>query len=377
VEDLTILIFDKKEYHMKIKNHYRSIVLFCTGLFLLAFVSCENEPLIVNGDGLGFRRGVYIVNEGNFLAGNASISFYEPQSDTVHNQIFYRVNQSPVGDVANSMTIWNGKAYLTVNNSGKIYIADPLSMEYLGKITGLASPRNLEVVNEDKAYVSDLFSSRLNIVNPTSFELLDSSEVSGHINLNGYTAEHIIISGSYAYVACWSYGDRIFVINTDTDSLIDSIQVGKQPNSMVMDKNGDIWVLCDGGYTGSPYGQENASLWKLDTDNRSARLKLEFEDIMDSPVDLIINATGDTLLYLNGDINITSIDNVREEVFIPGGGRFLYGIGADPYDNTLYVADAVDFQQNGMVYRYSMQGDLLDSFQVGINPGSFCFLNEE
>jgi len=362
---------------MKIKNHYRLFVLFSTCLFLLAFVSCENEPLIIDGDGTGFKRGVYIVNEGNFLAGNASISFYDPQSDTVHNQIFYRVNQSPVGDVANSMTIWDGKAYLTVNNSGKIYIADPESMEYLGKITGLASPRNLEVVDDNKAYVSDLFNSRINIVNPTSFELLDSSGISGHINLNGYTAEQIIISGAYAYAACWSYGDRIYVIDTDTDSLLDSIQVGKQPNSMVMDRNGDIWVLCDGGYTGSPYGQEHASLWKLDTDNRSARQELEFEDIMDSPVDLVINTGGDTLIYLNGDINITSIADVREEVFIHGGGRLFYGIGADPNDNTLYVADAVDFQQNGMVYRYSMQGDLLDSFQVGINPGSFCFLNEE
>ena len=146
---------------------------------------------------------------------------------------------------------------------------------------------------------------------------------------------------------------------------------------MVKDKNGDIWVLCDGGYTGSPYGQENSSLWILNTDSRSATRKMEFENIMDSPADLAINASGDTLFYRNGDIYITGIGFLQEKVFIPGEGRQFYGLAVNPYDNTVYMTDAVDYQQNGWVYRYSVQGTLLNSFQVGINPGSFCFLNEE
>jgi hypothetical protein len=169
----------------------------------------------------------------------------------------------------------------------------------------------------------------------------------------------------------------VFVVDTEIDSLVDSIQVGKQPNSMVMDKNGDIWVLCDGGYTGSPYGQENASLWHINAVSHTGIRKMEFGNLMDSPVDLAINASGDTLFYLNGDVCRTGIGNVEPGIFIEGNGKQFYGLGIDPYDNTVYVADAVDYQQNGWVYRYTSSGALIDSFRVGINPGFFCFFDRD
>ena len=363
---------------MKIISCCRLRGLRFIGLLLVLPVlnTCENNPLNVQGDELEFSRGVFIINEGNFLANNASISFYDPLLDSVYNQVFYHVNQSPLGDVANSMTLWNGKAYVPVNNSGRIYIMDPASMKYLGKITGLTSPRYIEVISHDKAYVTDLVDSRINMVHPTAFELQDSSSITGQIDLTPYTSEQILLSGTKAFVACWSYGDKVLVIDTDTDSLIDSVQVGKQPNSMVVDKNGDIWVLCDGGYPGSPYGQEHASLWNIDTESNTGTREMEFENIMDSPIDIAINTSGDTLFYLNGDVCFTLIENVQENILIPGEGKQFYGLAVDPNDNSIYVADAVDYQQNGWVYRYTAQGVLLGSFQVGITPGYFCFINE-
>ena len=45
-------------------------------------------------------------------------------------------------------------------------------------------------------------------------------------------------------------------------------------------------------------------------------------------------------------------------------------VGFSQYD---YVADAIDYQQKGIVYRYSPEGELLDEFRVGIIPGAFCW----
>ncbi|MBR7097583.1 MAG: YncE family protein, partial [Alistipes sp.] len=39
----------------------------------------------------------------------------------------------------------------------------------------------------------------------------------------------------------------------------------------------------------------------------------------------------------------------------------------------VYIADAIDYQQQGKVYRYSATGELLDEFYVGIIPGAFCW----
>ena len=45
----------------------------------------------------------------------------------------------------------------------------------------------------------------------------------------------------------------------------------------------------------------------------------------------------------------------------------------DPRTSEVYLADALDYVQPGWVFRYSARGELLDSFQVGIIPGAFCF----
>ena len=51
--------------------------------------------------------------------------------------------------------------------------------------------------------------------------------------------------------------------------------------------------------------------------------------------------------------------------------RSFYGLGYDWTSNQLYAADAVDYVQNGWVFRYANTGAVVDSFQVGIIPGSF------
>jgi len=45
----------------------------------------------------------------------------------------------------------------------------------------------------------------------------------------------------------------------------------------------------------------------------------------------------------------------------------------DPNTSEIYLGDAIDHRQNGMVYRYSVSGKLIDEFKVGISPGNFSF----
>jgi len=46
---------------------------------------------------------------------------------------------------------------------------------------------------------------------------------------------------------------------------------------------------------------------------------------------------------------------------------------AKQLNSEVYVADAIDYVQDGVILRYSPEGELLDEFYVGIIPGAFCW----
>ncbi len=51
----------------------------------------------------------------------------------------------------------------------------------------------------------------------------------------------------------------------------------------------------------------------------------------------------------------------------------FYGLTVNPVNSEVYVADAIDYVQPGVILRYSPEGELLDEFKVGIIPGAFCW----
>jgi hypothetical protein len=326
-------------------------------------------------EGFDFSNGVFIVNEGQFLSANASVSFFHPAGDSVYNHVFLRANQVPLGDVAHSMLIREDEAFIVVNNSGKIYRTGRRDLAFRGKITGLTSPRYITIESNrenPKAYVSDLYSGYVTVVDPLDGTVLDSVMTSR--NGERLSSEQMILHNGNLYVACWSYGRHILVIDTSTDRLVDSIEVGMQPNSMVKDKYGCIWVLSDGGYPLGRMIQEPASLTRINTEDHHPETMKTWDDMMQSPADLCINSGRDTLYFISGDVYRVTLEmDGFSEPFIPHGGRQFYSLGIHPEDGTVYVGDAVDYQQNGWVYRYYPDGSPIDSFRVGVNPGFFCF----
>jgi hypothetical protein len=342
-------------------------------IFLLLLVtliasSCERNPdnngidnpeeSFLTGD------GIFIINEGNFTWGNGSLSYFSYDSSEVHNNIFARVNERPLGDVPNSMVINGDNAYIVVNNSGKVEVVKKKTMKSVATVTGLLSPRNIAVINSAKAYVTSLYSDSLTILD------LKSNNISGHINIRR-SSESIVITGNKAFVSHWYGGDEIIVVNTENDEIVDSVKVGKEPESMVIDKNYILWVLCNGGWA-----RENfAELVGINTQTHEIMKRYDFSSILDSPSSLGINGDGDTLFFLEKGIKRMSIDDseVPDLPFIEQKNRNFYKLGINPVNGDIFVTDAVDYQQNGFVYIFNGKGDSLEQHQVGIIPGLMCF----
>lgn len=313
--------------------------------------------------------GVFVLCEGNFMYGNATLSYYVPSKKRTMNEVFSRANGIALGDVAQSMTIYEKHGYLVVNNSGVVFVIDTDTFRVVGTLTGLVSPRYVHFVNDTKAYVTDLYDARITVFDPRTLE------ITGHIPLAGHrSAEQMVQWGDTVFTNCWSYDNKILAIDARRDELVDSIEVGIQPTSLALDKYGKLWTATDGGYEGNPFGYEAPALWRIDA--KTLRIERKFPLPMgDSPSEVTLNGTRDTLYYIDRGVWRMPVEaeSLPSTPFIPYDGTIYYGLGVDPRSSEVYVADAIDYVQPGVVYRFTPQGAAVDTFRVGITPGAFCF----
>ena len=323
----------------------------------------------------GSQRGLFICNEGNFQYGNATLSYYDPETCEIQNEVFYRANAMKLGDVAQSMIIRNGVGWVIVNNSHVVFAIDINTFKELGRITNLTSPRYMHFISDEKAYITQIWDNRIFIVNPKRYEITGYIDMPNMTMESGST-EQMVQYGKYVYVNCWSYQNRILKIDTETDKVVDELVIGIQPTSLVMDCNNKLWTVTDGGYEGSPYGHEAPSLYRINIDDGKFEVEKQFKfDFGDWPSEVQLNGTKDKIYWLNDDVwemDVTA-DHVPVRPFLEYNDTLYYGLTIDPVSGDVYIADAIDYVQQGMVYRYSKDRELIDSFYVGIIPGAFCW----
>ena len=342
----------------------------------------EEETFDVSG------QGVFVLCEGNFNAGNASLSYYNPETREVENAVFQRANDRRLGDTGQSITLRGTTAYIAVENSGIIWAIDAETFRVRGQLTTgqtehMMNPRYIHFLTDEKAYVTDLYSPFITVFNPQSMSYLASISTEQPTAFGYNSTEQMVQHGTEVFTNCWSYSNKILVIDTEHDVLSDSITLSSwQPKSLVLDARGKLWVVTDGGYETAEdsFSDNIPHLYRID----AATHQIELDQTLDTDeggVQLATSPDGTILYLINNDVyrmNITD-SHLPVRPFITaernarGLRNKLYGIGVNPRNGEIYVADAVDYSQAGVVRRYSPEGALLDQFRVGINPNGFSF----
>ena len=151
---------------MKLSIHIHNFMILVAASFGMLLTGCMKWDYGMEEEFHVAGKGLFITNEGNFQYGNATLSFYNPATKEIENEIFYRANAMKLGDVAQSMVIRDGIGWIVVNNSHVVFAIDIHTFKEVGRITNFTSPRYIHFISDEKAYVTQIWDNRIFIVNP-------------------------------------------------------------------------------------------------------------------------------------------------------------------------------------------------------------------
>ncbi|MCG2462034.1 YncE family protein [Flavobacteriaceae bacterium F89] len=352
---------------MKIKQ----LLILLLAASLLA-VSCskddDDEINLPSGD---FANGILVSNEGPFNNGSGTVTFISENLGSQEDAIYKKVNGEDLGNVVQSIGFNEDHAYIISNVSRTVTVVDRYTFEKITDISdGFENPRYFVAVN-GKGYVTDWGDPNNDSDDYVAVIDLATNAVQSTISVN-FGPERLLAKGNAIYVAHqggYGQNDIISVINTDSNTVTATIQVGSVPNSLQLDDAGNLWVLSAG--TPSYAGTESGGvLSMIDTSSNTVTAHLDFET---SEHPNLLSVEGSILYYyLNG--SVYEIDN--SALTLPGHG-ILDGVNfyaMSVSKGKLYGTNAGDFASRGTLAVYDLNSKAnIKTMTVGIVPGGVYF----
>ena len=381
----------RKRMYTIVKNWAAATVM------ALALSACDADGLYPGGELQDGPIECLVLNEGLINTNEGCLSVVYKDS-TVVVDAFQDVNHRPMGDVAQSVTLINGKYFVAMNNSKKVEVVDPTTFRSLGTIlyTQAGYPRQIVAISETEAVVSDLRNQlvRIRTVEPYG-EPLEYISIPAWIEylmaaegkIFGMTSRGVIVFDA----------DRII---TEEARLIREVYNEEYTKTcrMLKDKHGYIWALMNrkqGGRTTGitltridPIRERTDGTYTLTfaTGEAAEEVGAVIGHINYNRTD--IDPTG-SYIYFNVKTRTTATgedgSNEQQTVYrfnvdtgtfepyrdLPGVGM-MYGFAVGPTGD-VYLCDCLDYTaQRGYIRCYREDGTV-DSYRVGVYPSQVYF----
>ena len=337
-----------------------------------------------------------VLNEGVMNTNTGAISVVYRDS-SVAADAFQDANQRPMGDVAQSLALINGKYFVTLDNSKKVEVVDPATFRSLGTIlyTQAGYPRQIVAISETEAIVSDLRNQlvRIRTVEPYGEPL-------EYIPVPAWIEQMLVADGKLFGMTTRG----ILVFDTDDIAaekarLLQEVRNEEYTKTcrLLKDKNGMVWAL-----TNSKNGNRVAGITLACVDPaREEVVRTHTLPVAEAGTaregEVVghvnynrtdIDPTG-TYIYFNVKTKTAAPDeegrqeqqsvwrmNVDTGEFEPyrdlPGVEMMYGFAVGPTGD-VYICDCLDYTaQRGYVRCYRRDGTA-DSRKVGIYPCQVYF----
>lgn len=322
----------------------------------IAYVTVEDEADSYDG-------GIYVLNRGNWGENNASLSFYDFTTETITTNIFSTANgNKALGDIAEQVLVYGSKMYITVTISNRLVVTDLKGKlikgfnftEDSGEDLG---PRCMAPYG-GKIYISCQNAHIVTVLDTASLDL------GGRVDV-GRFPEQLAVANGKLYVANSGQGTgkTVSVINPESMTIENEIEVIANPVEIASDSQGDVYVIswADHGQTA------DKTLQKINTETNEVTTigNATNMDIVNDKIYTIQNQ------YFNSPglsykIYNALTDEVIDEDFITDGTTLSSpnGIAVDPITEKIYITDFV-FGSTSQLCIFSAGGKLEKKISTG------------
>jgi YVTN family beta-propeller protein len=307
---------------------------------------------------------VYILN-----SNSETISKYDTESGEVVNNILQ------VGLYANQMVSHNERAYAVNSGEHNVQVIDLSTETTIGNIP-LPNGSNpyWMILSPDgtKGYVTGLMTNKTYVIDTQSLEVIDTIDV-------GMMPEGLCLVGNILFVVNTQYNwmnpyeekSTLSVIDTEDGQVITAIQLNYYNAQYCdVDAMGRLHVVCTGAY------DNTGRVYIVDTQDFTIS-----DSVMTggSPTKISIHDNGIAYLTDAFGQGCMAYDTYSLEIIHPGTDLFAQGGTFVQFDinGNIYIGDALDWINNGKVYIYTLDEQLITTITVGVNPIDATFYGFE
>lgn len=341
----------------------KALLLLATVLFFLS--SCRRDddnwtsppqPTVADTT----SSGLYLLNEGGWGYNNSTLDFFDVHNGIYTRDFFTKTNPDAVlglGDTGNDLQVYGNKLYVVMNWSKKIEVLNAQTGKRIKTITTIDSKaienaRYITFAN-GFAYLSSYTTSENGTVleiDTTTLNVTRSVQV-------GRQPDELVAVGNKLYVAnSGGYSPNnperiVSVIDLTTLEVTKTIDVAPNLRRIKKDGNGNLFVC--------PWGTSN-KLYVIDskTDRLIDSIAVRVENFTISKDTAYVYGAEST----GGNYNYSRIDLKTKKVlpgqFITDGTKIQtpYGIAIEPKNGSIYIADARNYVEAGDLYCFDATG---------------------
>ena len=329
-------------------------------LFPLLFfisISCEDNKTSTDVE-VGEESLLFILSEGSYGNSDGSISVFKngDKIQTIEN----------VGANVQSLLVNEDKLFVAVTSSNKIIrynITEAgLSLPGITIQTNNSGPRNMAIIG-DELFFTNLYSKDIKIFNLITFAIVDS------ILLDG-APENIISDGNYIWVSVpyLNYPDQgngtsVIKIDVNNRTIENTYNIGRGPYDLLLNDE-ILWISrtwYSEDYINSYHGSSS-----IDTQTGDI-------SIVDYGAGVVC---GGNIMKLDDEIyrawngGVVPLDLNLDLISGRQIGSYTNLYSAFSTSQSLYLG-TTDYSAPDTVFIHDSDGILIQTLQVGVNPGDF------